>query len=99
MDTRKYGLLFGILEALGFCPRFGPFVASEESIYLLPGACQANLSTAPFSGRKDKRKSHYSAPSIAVAVSFELLCKTLLALELYIILDPLRAIIYLTGYL
>ena len=36
---------------------------------------------------------------IAMAVSFEPLGKTLPALELYIILDPLRAIIYLTGYL
>ena len=55
--------------------------------------------TAPFSGRKDKRKSHYSVHSIVIALSFELLGRTLLALELYLILDPLRAIIYLTGYL
>lgn len=34
-----------------------------------------------------------------MAVSFEPLGETLLALELYIIPDPLRAIIYLTGYL
>lgn len=100
MDVHKYCLLFGILETLGgLCSGFGPFVESEESIYLLLAACQANLSIAPFSGRKDKRKSHYSAHGIVMAVSFEPLCKTLLALELYIILDPLRAIIYLTGHL
>lgn len=47
----------------------------------------------------NKKKSHYSARAIVMAVSFEPPGKTLLALELYIILDPLRVIIYLTGYL
>lgn len=98
--THTQCLLFGILETLSLRPlRFGPFVESDESIYLFLGACRASLSTASFSGREDKRKSHYSAHSIVMAVSFEALGKTLLALELYIILDPLRAIIYLTGYL
>lgn len=55
---------------------------------------------ASFSGTEDKqKKSHYSARAIGMAVSFEPPGKTLLALELYIILDPLRVIIYLTGYL
>lgn len=49
--------------------------------------------------QKINEKSHYSAHAIVMAVSFEPLGKTLLALELYIIPDPLRAIIYLTGYL
>lgn len=81
-------------------PRLASFVKSDESISLLLGVCRAKkLSTAPFSGRKDKRKSHYSARGVVMAVSFEPLGETLLALELYIILDPSRAIIYLTGYL
>ena len=93
MDSR-------ILDALSSRPLiFGTFVESDESINLHLGACRAHLSAVAFSGRKDKRKSHYSTHGIAMAVSFEPLGKTLPALELYIILDPLRAIIYLTGYL
>ena len=93
-------LLFGILEALSSRPLiFGPFFESDESINLHLGACRAHLSAVAFSSRKDKWKSHYSTHGNAMAVSFEPLGKTLLAWELYIILDPLRAIIYLTGYL
>lgn len=72
---------------------------SDESIYLLLSACLASPSTAPFSGRKDKRRPHYSAHGTATAASFEPLGKTLLGLELYIILGPSRAILHLTGYL
>lgn len=92
--THGRGLLFGILETLSSRPsRLGPFEESDDRSTFSLVSAEPAPSTAPFSGRKDKRKFHYSAHGIVIALSFELLGRTLLALELYIILDPLRAII------